>query len=73
MPQDKIITRYQKSLDLLMDAVQSTNRAYIFDNSTADKSICLLAEITDGKKLEMKTDQMPNWFKKNLWGKFGSV
>jgi hypothetical protein len=54
-----------------MDAVQATSRAYIFDNSMADKPICL-AEITDGKKLELKTDQMPIWFKKNLWDKFTS-
>jgi predicted ABC-type ATPase len=33
VPENKIRTRYQKSLDLLMDAIQVTNRAYIFDNS----------------------------------------
>jgi predicted ABC-type ATPase len=69
VPKNKIITRYQKSLDLLVNAVRASNRAYIFDNSMADKPICL-AEITDGKKLEMKADQMPMWFKNNLWDKF---
>ena len=72
VPENKIRTRYQKSLDLLMDAIQVTNRAYIFDNSMADKPLCL-AEITNGKKLEMKTNQMPIWFKRNLWDKFSKT
>lgn len=68
VPEDKIITRYQRSLDLLMQAVRSTHRAYIFDNSTHEH--IWLAEITNGQSLEMKTDQMPGWFKHSLWDKF---
>lgn len=34
LPEDKIIMRYHSSLNLLMEAVQVTNRAYIFDNSS---------------------------------------
>lgn len=68
VPEDKIATRYHRSLDLLMQAVQSTHRAYIFDNSTHEH--IWLAEITNGHSLEMKTDQMPAWFKKALWDKF---
>lgn len=71
VPEDKIVTRYQRSLDLLMDAVRFTHRAYIFDNS-GDKHIWL-AEITDGRILEMKVDQMPAWFKKALWDKFNAA
>ena len=56
------------SLDLLMQAVQFTNRSYIFDNSTHEH--IWLAEITDGQVLEMKTDQVPEWFRKALGGKF---
>lgn len=70
VPKDKIISRYYRSLDLLMDAVQSTNRAYIFDNSSHQH--IWLAEITNGKTLEMKTDQMPTWFKKALLDKFAN-
>lgn len=44
------------------------NRAYIFDNSTHEH--IWLAEITDGHLLEMKTDQVPAWFKKALGSKF---
>ena len=68
VPEDKIVSRYQRSLDLLVEAIQFTNRAYIFDNSTY-KHIWL-AEITDGHMLEMKTDLVPSWFKKALGSKF---
>ncbi len=68
VPEDKIVSRYKRSLDLLMQAVQFTNRSYIFDNSTHEH--IWLAEITDGQVLEMKTDQIPAWFKKTLGGKF---
>jgi len=68
VPEDKIIARYQRSLDLLMEAVQFTNRAYIFDNSGLQP--IWLAEVTDGRNLEMKTDHMPEWFKNALWNKF---
>lgn len=61
VPEDKIVSRYERSLDLLMQAIRHTNRAYIFDNSK-HKHIWL-AEITDGSLLEMKTNQMPAWFK----------
>jgi predicted ABC-type ATPase len=68
VPEDKIVSRYQRSLDLLLEAVQFTSRAYIFDNSTHE--YIWLAEITDGHLLEMKTDQVPAWFKKALGRKF---
>lgn len=68
VPEDKIISRYQRSLDLLMEAIKFTNRAYIFDNSTHEH--IWLAEVTNGRLLEMKTDQVPEWFKKALGEKF---
>ena len=68
VPQKKIVERYYRSLALLFEAVQHTNRAYIFDNSFHGK--VWLAEITDGNELEMKSDTMPNWFETALWDKF---
>ena len=68
VPRDKIIERYHRSLDLLADAVQHTDRAYIFDNSSHEK--VWVAEIIGGDDLEMKTDTMPHWFKLALWDKF---
>jgi predicted ABC-type ATPase len=68
VPEDKIISRYQRSLELLPEAVNYANRTYIFDNS--GHGHVWVAEVTDGEELEMKTEQMPNWFKTALWDKF---
>lgn len=68
VPEDKIVERYHRSLDLLSEAIQHANRAYLFDNS-GDGQIWL-AEVTDGDALEMKSDTMPHWFKAAVWDKF---
>ncbi len=71
VPEDKIMSRYHRSLDLLMEAIRHTNRTYIFDNSTdnADLRHTWLAEITDGRLMEMKTDRLPGWFKRAVLDK----
>lgn len=68
VPENKIRSRYQRSLGLLFDAVTCTDRAYIFDNSGDEK--VWIAEVTDGCELEMKAEFMPDWFKKSLWDRF---
>lgn len=68
VPKNKIIERYNRSLELLFEAVQATNRAYIFDNS--QKGHVWLAEITEGRTLEMKNEIVPAWFKKALLDKY---
>ena len=71
VPPDLVEKRYHRSLDLLMPAIRHTNRAYIFDNSTdnADHTHTWLAEITEGRRLELKTDQIPAWFKRSVLDK----
>lgn len=71
VPPDLVEKRYYRSLDLLMSAILHSNRAYIFDNSTdnADRSHTWLAEITEGRTLELKTDQIPAWFKRAVLDK----
>ena len=66
--EDKIRTRYIRSLELLPEAVAYADRAYIFDNSGAER--VWIAEVTQGIEIEIKTDQMPAWFKIALWDKF---
>lgn len=61
VPENKIISRYYRSLDLLTEAVKHSNRAYIFDNS--GKKSFLIAEITNAETLEIKTNSLPLWFK----------
>jgi len=64
VPVDRIASRYDRSLNLLMDAIRNTNRAYIFDNSGNNQKHTWLAEVTDGKVLELKTSQIPSWFQR---------
>lgn len=70
VPKNKVVSRYKRSINLLHQAIQFTNRAYIFDNSSHEHR--WLAEITDGRILEIKDSQIPKWFKKSLLDKFNS-
>jgi len=70
VPEDRIENRYHRSLDLLIEAIRFSSRAFIFDNSGENQSHSWLAEITDGKELEMKTSQVPAWFKRSVLDKF---
>lgn len=66
--EDTIISSYQRSLDLLKQAIPFTNHAYIFDNSTNEN--IWLAEIKNGHSMEMKKGLVPSWFKKALGSQF---
>lgn len=67
VPERKIIDRYYRSLDLLLDAIILTNRAYIFDNS--GQTNIWIAEITEGRDIELKSNRIPLWFKKSVLDK----
>lgn len=67
VPKDKIESRYYRSLDLLSEAIKVSNRAYIFDNSGAEFQ--WIAEITEGKQIEIKSDIQPLWLKKYVLDK----
>jgi predicted ABC-type ATPase len=62
VPDDKVIARYHRSLDLLLAAVKQTNRAYLFDNSGENQ--IFIAEITNGIDLQFNTQNIPTWFQK---------
>jgi predicted ABC-type ATPase len=64
VPEQKVIERYHRSLDLLSVAIKNSHRAYIFDNSGEEKT--WIAEITEGSKIEIKSDTIPIWFQKNV-------
>ncbi|HEY6172305.1 MAG TPA: hypothetical protein VIX80_08615 [Candidatus Kapabacteria bacterium] len=64
--EEKIRSRYTRSLALLLEAIRNTDRAYIFDNSFESRdasSPTWIAEITEGKQLRMESDSEPAWFK----------
>jgi predicted ABC-type ATPase len=67
VPEEKIISRYERSLDLLLNAIRNTNRAYIFDNSGHQQ--IWIAEITEGSNLEIRSNRMPSWFQSAVMNK----
>lgn len=68
VPEEKIVSRYYRSLELLPKALRFTNRAYVFDNSTDSAEAIWLAEVTDGQFLEIKTGRIPAWFQRAVMG-----
>ena len=51
-------------MKLLKEAIRCSNRAYIFDNSSLTR--LWLAQIDDGKNLELKSEALPVWFKRYI-------
>ena len=64
VPEDKIVSRYYRSLELLSEAMKYSNRAYIFDNSSQEKS--WIAQINNAKEFEFKSETIPEWVDKYL-------
>ncbi len=67
VPEEKIVSRYHKSLKLLSQAIRYANRGVLFDTSEQDP--WYFAETTDGTQIELKFDEMPNWFQP-VWDQF---
>ena len=64
VPEDRIVKRYWRCLDLLADAIAYSDRAYLFDNSTDGTERLWVAEITGGTHLELKIRRVPAWFER---------
>jgi len=62
VPEEKIRSRYIKTLENLKDAVKIAHRAYIFDNSL---ELTQILDINNGTA-KTKTDYIPFWIKKHL-------
>ena len=60
VPEDKIVSRYYRSINNLVKIIPYTDRCYIFDNSNTSK--VWLCEIEEAKKVEIKVDEIPEWF-----------
>jgi predicted ABC-type ATPase len=71
VPEDKIRTRYFRSLDLLYDALKLCYKSYLFDNS--DKTL-EVARIDRDKMLyfSVNSDNIPNWLIKYVIAKSNS-
>jgi len=64
VPEQKIIERYERSLNLLIKALKTTDRAYILDNSKRRSSV-LFEKKNDGKGY-LQVDNYPRWFEKSV-------
>ena len=69
VPVEKIVSRYDRSLNLLLEAVKHSNRVYVFDNSRQGTEQLWVAEITNARELELKGDPMRLWSQKTVWDK----
>lgn len=71
VPEDRVRSRYERSIGLLDDACSAANRAYVFDNSGEAHE--LLAEVVDGEELHVHAPELPAWFTgTTLWQSFHS-
>jgi predicted ABC-type ATPase len=72
VPEQKIIERYYRSMDLLMQAVECCDRAYLFDNSSDGIQASFLAEIEAAETLKMNAavSKLPRWFAERVLSEF---
>ncbi len=70
VPEDKIRTRYERSIALLDEACSAADRAYVFDNSGEQHQ--LLVELSEaGDELTVHAAALPAWFStSSLWRSF---
>jgi predicted ABC-type ATPase len=64
VPEQKIVERYYRSINLLMQAVDASDRTYLFDNSSNGEKAAFIAEIQSADILKINPDvqQLPWWF-----------
>ena len=72
VPEQKIRERYYRSMDLLMQAVEATDRSYIFDNSADGQQASFIAEIERAEILKMNQgiQRLPWWFVEKVLKEF---
>ena len=56
MPEIKIRERYYRSMDLLMQAIEASDRTYIFDNSSNGQKAAFIAEVENAEKLRVNPE-----------------
>lgn len=72
VPSHKIYERYYRSLDLLMSAIEVSDRVYIFDNSSDGEKASFIAEIENAEvlKLNPAVHYFPKWFVDKVLNEF---
>lgn len=64
VPEEKVVSRYERSLALLSAAIRLSDRAYIFDNSGDRTDRVWIAEVTGGTELVIQADVVAHWFQR---------
>lgn len=66
VPEDLIVSRYYRSLDLLYEAAQLAYQAYFFDNSEGKPRLIAHFKLVEGKKEwdNIQPGNIPVWFRK---------
>lgn len=64
VPEQKIVDRYYRSLELLSQAIRYSDRAYIFDNSIKNDERVFVAEFESSNNvtLQIEEHRVPKWF-----------
>lgn len=72
VPENKILSRYKKSLDQLKDMVSLCHRAYFFDNSSLEMTLIAETSQNDLLKVDQKrySSLKPIWFQENILEKW---
>ncbi len=65
VPEEKIRSRYDRSLSNLAAGIKIAYRTYLFDNS--GRSASLFAEVTPKKQLTLHKEAIPQWFVKYVF------
>ncbi|WP_436897612.1 zeta toxin [Acinetobacter gyllenbergii] len=68
----KIRDRYYRSMNLLMQAIEASDRAFIFDNSSNGEKAAFLAEIEQADRLRINpiVTVFPVWFAERVLAEF---
>lgn len=61
VPEDRIINRYWKSLEILAQLIPLCYRVYLFDNSREDLSMQPIATIDSNRALKIHQENVPWW------------
>lgn len=66
VPEDKIVSRYYRSLDLLFDAAQIAYQVFFWDNSGSQPVMFAHFKVDGNKKKwdKINPNKVPNWFRK---------
>lgn len=69
VPEDRIVKRYYETLALLSSIIPLCYRVYLFDNSTEEAGIKLVAEIDHEQRLIIRSEQVPWWLEEYVINK----